>query len=190
MPKNNTIIDKSHSKKELLFLIDYFNIPTGLSQKNNKYEIATNLWDIISKLDYISIPKENQYLINDVKDLRKYLKTRNPKKVLSVKEKDAITFKANKVIHYCKNGYNITESFFEDMIELYDTASHISKYGDLPIVRKAVNLIMYDPKKLYNIKLNISPDMMNELHVRKKLKTKAKHIKCDIKHGIFVIDFD
>jgi len=190
MPKNNTIIDKSHSKKELLHIIDYFNIPTGLSQKNNKYEIATNLWEVLSKLDYIHIPKDNTYLINDVKELRKYLKERNPKKLLSVKERDEISLKAKKLLHYCNNGYDIQSSYFEDIIQVYDMASQISKYGDLPVVRKAIKTLMNDPKRMYKIEPKISPQIVNELHMKKKLKKSSRYIKCNIKHGHFVLSFD
>ena len=190
MPKNNTIIDKSHSKKELLHIINYFNIPTGLSNKNNKHDIATNLWEILSKTDYIHIPKDNQFLIEDIKDLRMFLKNQNPKKRLSVKEKDNISFKTKKLHHYCINNFCIETSFFEDLIEVYDTASFISSHGDLPIVRKTLKLLMDDPKKLYNIEPKISPEIMKEIHIKKKLKNKSRFYKCDIKHGTFIITFD
>jgi len=190
MPKNNTIIDKSHSKKELLYIINYFNIPIGVSQKNNKHEIATNLWDILYKLDYIHIPKDNTFLIHDVQDLRKYLKNKNPKKLLSCKERDDITFKSKKLIHYCNNGYSVKDSLFENLIDIYNTANQISKYGDLPIVRKTLKLLKNDPQKLYNIEPKITPEVMNEIHVKSKLKVKKNFIKCVIKHGHFVINFD
>lgn len=190
MPKNNTIIDKSHSKKELLHIIDYFNIPTGLSQKNNKYEIATNLWEILSKIDFIHIPKDNIFLINDVKDLRKFLKEKNPKKLLSVKERNDISIECKKLIHYCNNGYDIEQSYFEDIIEVYDLANRISKYGDFSFVRKAIKLLMYDPRKMYKIEPKISPQINKELHMKKKLKKSSRYIKCNIKHGHFVITFD
>lgn len=190
MPKNNTIIDKSHSKKELLHIINYFNIPTGLSNKNNKHDIATNLWEILSKTDYIYIPKDNQFLIEDIKDLRMFLKNQNPKKRLSVKQKDNISFKTKKLHHYCINNFCIETSFFEDLIEIYNTASFISLHGDLPIVRKTLKLLMDDPKKLYNIEPKISPEIMKEIHIKKKLKNKSRFYKCDIKHGTFIINFD
>tara|TARA_R110000851_G_scaffold250562_1_gene403031 strand:- start:181 stop:753 length:573 start_codon:yes stop_codon:yes gene_type:complete len=190
MPKNNTIIDKSHSKKELLHIINYFNITTGLSQKNNKHEIATNLWDIVSKTDYIHIPKDNQFLIEDIQQLRLFLKNQNPKKRLSVKEKDNISFKTKKLHHYCINNYCIETSFFEDIIDVYNTASSVSVHGDLPIVRKVLRLLKNDPKQLYNIEPKISPEMMKEIHIKKKLKKRTSNYKCDIKHGTFIITFD
>lgn len=190
MPKNNTIIDKSHSKKELLHIINYFSIPIGVSQKNNKHEIATNLWQILSKLDYIHIPKDNTYLIQDVQDLRKYLKNKNPKKLLSCKDKDDVTFKAKKIIHYCNNGYSVKDSFFESIVDIYNTANQISIHGDLTIVRKTLKSLMNDPNKIYNIEPKISPEIMNEIHIKSKLKRKTKFIKCDVKHGHFVITFD
>ena len=39
MPKNNTTIHKTHSKKDLLNYIRIFSIPTGLSPKNNKFQV-------------------------------------------------------------------------------------------------------------------------------------------------------
>ena len=190
MPKNNTIIDKSHSKKELLHIINYFSIPIGVSQKNNKHEIATNLWDILSKLDYIHIPKDNIYLIQDVQDLKKYLKNKNPRKTLSCKDRDDVTFKAKKIIHYCNNGYSVNHSFFEKQLDIYNLANEISKFGDIKIVRKCIKLLMNDPNKLFNIQPKVSPEVMNEIHVKSKLKVKRNHIKCVIKHGKFIINFD
>jgi len=189
MPKNNTIIDKSHSKKELLHIINYFNIPSGLSQKNNKYEIASGVWSILSKTDYIHIPKDNKYLIDNIEDLRNYLKNVNPKKRLTVKEREAITYKAKKIYHYGKTGFIIENSFFEDIMDVYNTALKISKYGDLPMVRKSLTLLKQDPNKLYNIEPNISPEITKELHMKKKLKNRTKFYKCQFKHGLFVIDF-
>ncbi len=192
MPKNNTIIDKSHSKKELLHIINHFGIPIGVSQKNNKFQIATSLWEILSKLDYIHIPKDNTYLIQDVQDLRKFLKNKNPSKILSCKDKDNVTFKAKKIIHYCNNGYNLKDCLFDSLIEIYNMAMDISKYGDITIVRRAIKLLMNDPNKLYNIEPKISPEVNKELHMRKILKRKSKKsfVECKVKFGKFVISFD
>ena len=110
MPKNNTIIHKSHSKKDLLEYVKEFGICIGVSIKNNKYEVATTLWDILSKTDYLLIDPDNKLGIKDIVELRHYLITSNPKKTITIKEKNDLILTAKKIIHYCDNNYNINNS--------------------------------------------------------------------------------
>lgn len=190
MPKNNTIIDKSHSKKELIEIIEYFKIPCLITIKNNKFEVATHLWDMLTKTDFIFIPKDNQYLIKDVCELRKFLKSKNPKKTLSIKEREKTLFETKKIIHYCSNNYDISLSFFDDIIDVYNTAVKVSLHGDLTNVRKALKMLMNDPKKLYNVEPKLSPEMAKEIHIKSKLKKKTKYYKCEVKYGNFYLSFD
>ena len=63
MPKNNTIIHKSFSKKDLLKIIDEFNIPIGVSESHTKLCVATTLWNILVNMQYLEIPENNPYLV-------------------------------------------------------------------------------------------------------------------------------
>jgi|DEB0MinimDraft_6_1074348.scaffolds.fasta_scaffold00456_2 hypothetical protein len=190
MPKNNTIIHKSHSKKDLLGYVKEFQICLGVSIKNNKYEVATSLWDMLSKIDYLFIDPDNSLQIRDITELRKFLTSPNPKKNISIKEKNDEILRAKKIIHYCDNNYNINNSLFTSRRILYEEAKLNAIHGDIPIVRKANKKLMEDPFKLYNIKCTISPLVQRDLDIKKKLNTKIDTYECQIKFGSFIIDFD
>tara|TARA_R110000765_G_scaffold415829_1_gene517198 strand:+ start:1136 stop:1708 length:573 start_codon:yes stop_codon:yes gene_type:complete len=190
MPKNNTIIHKSHSKKDLLDYVNIFHICIGVSIKNNKYEVATTLWDSLSKTDYLLIDQDNKLGIKDIVELRNFLIKSNPKKTITIKEKDEFILTAKKIIHYSDNNYNINNSLFTNRKILYDTAKKMSQYGDIPIVRKAINKLMNDPFILYKIECKISPYVQRDIDIKKELNSKSNHYECHIKHGDFIISFD
>jgi len=190
MPKNNTIIHKTFSKRDLLKLIDDLKIDIGLTEKHSKTDVANSLWDLLVKMDYLDIPKDNKYLVNDLYQLRKFLKCPNPRKPLSVKDKDKYILIAKKINHYCDNKYDINSSVYSDIRKLYDDAELIAPHGDIPIVRKTIKKLMSDPKKLYNINPIISPHVLHDIKIKQSLCTKTSHIKCEVKHGLFILNFD
>mgnify|MGYP003653860994 FL=1 len=63
-------------------------------------------------------------------------------------------------------------------------------HGDLTNVRKALKMLMNDPKKLYNVEPKLSPEMAKEIHIKSKLKKKTKYYKCEVKYGNFYLSFD
>tara|TARA_R110000744_G_scaffold146722_1_gene259612 strand:- start:167 stop:739 length:573 start_codon:yes stop_codon:yes gene_type:complete len=190
MPKNNTIIHKSHSKKDLLDYVNLFHICIGVSIKNNKYEVATTLWNSLSKTDYLLIDPDNKLGIKDIVELRNFLIQSNPKKNITIKEKNELILTAKKVIHYCENNYNINSSLFTSRKILYETARKMAQYGDIPIIRKAIHKLMDDPFKLFNIECKISPCVQRDIDIKKELNTKSCLYECQFKHGEFVISFD
>jgi|TARA_R100000482_G_C5119575_1_gene144937 hypothetical protein len=190
MPKNNTIIHKSFSKKDLLKIVDEFNIDIGVDEKHSKTIVANTLWDVLVKMDYLHIPPNNKYLVQDLYQLRKFLKCPNPRKPLSVKDKDKYILIAKKINHYCENCYDLNESVYTDIKKIYDDAELIAKHGDIPIVRKTIKKLMKDPKKLYNIEPVLSPHIQHDIKVKQSLCKKTSFMKCEIKHGSFVLTFD
>lgn len=190
MPKNNTIIHKTFSKKDLLNIIDDFNIPIGVGEDHTKSVVANTLWNILVKMSYLDIPKDNKYLIKDIQDLRSFLKKPNPRKPHTVKEKDICVTKTRKINHYCENGYDICNSVYTNIKEVYNDGDFISKYGDIPIVRKTLRKLMNDPKKLYNIKPFISPHIQHDIDTKRMLSKRRNCYKCKITHGKFVLYFD
>ena len=190
MPKNNTIIHKSHSKKNLLDYMKELKICIGVSIKNNKYEVATTFWEMLSKTDYLLIDPDNSLQIKDINELRKFLITSNPKKTISIKEKNEEILRAKKIIHYCDNNYNISNSLFTSRRILYEEAKLNSIHGDIPIIRKANKKLMKDPFKLYTIQPKISPLVQRDLNIKKALNVKSSNYECQIKFGSFIIDFD
>ena len=189
MPKNNTIIHKTHSKKDLLNYIRVFSIPTGLSSKNNKFQVAEGLWDIISKIDFIAIPVDNDLLIKDLIGLRTFLLSPNPNKLLTIKEKDDIVLISKKILHYCDNFYDIDICCYFNREILYQDASYIAHHADIPIVRKAISKLMNDPKKYKNITIKVSPMIQKKLNDKRTMMN-SSHYKCKVLKGSFWISFD
>ena len=66
MPKNNTVIHKSFSKKDLLKVIQEFDITIGVDESYTKSTVANTLWGILTKLDFLYIPPDNNYLVKDL----------------------------------------------------------------------------------------------------------------------------
>ena len=81
-------IHKTHSRLDLIELINTIDIPIVFSHVDNKKDIHRKITDLF--LD-TSLQKPlyspNVYKINTYTDLRFYLEKANPKKQLSVKEK-------------------------------------------------------------------------------------------------------
>ena len=71
--------------------------------------------------------------------------------------------------------------------EVYNDAVHIAKYGGIPSVRKAIELLNSDPKLAYPIELKIPKRVENQ--IKKKKKIKQADIPLYIKRGKFVIEF-
>tara|TARA_B100001094_G_C18196316_1_gene811493 strand:- start:20847 stop:21419 length:573 start_codon:yes stop_codon:yes gene_type:complete len=190
MPKNNTIIHKTFSKKDLLRIIDDFQILIGVGEQHTKSVVANTLWDILVKMEYLYCPPDNKYLVKNILELRQFLKEPNPRKPFSVKERDRHILIAKKINQYCELGFSLPQSVYTDIQHLYNDADKISPYGDVPIVRKTLRKLMNDPKKLYNVKPVISPHIQHDLDVKKSLQKKHCIMKCHISHGKFVIKFD
>jgi len=190
MPKNNTIIHKSFSKKDLLKIIDEFKIPIGVSESHTKLCVATTLWNILVNMQYLEIPENNPYLVKDIQSLRSFLKNPNPRKPFSVKDRDRYILTAKKINHYCENGYQLEKSLYTDIKDIYNDADEISKYGDIPIVRKTIKKLMQDVNRLYTIKPIISPHIQHDIELKKSLSKRTSHYKCKVKYGKFIISFD
>ena len=190
MPKNNTIIHKSYSKKDLLKIIDEFKIPIGVNESHTKLCVATTLWSILVALQYLEIPPNNSLLVKDLPSLRKALQIPNPRKPYSVKDRDRYILTAKKINHYCENGYDLEKSLYTDILQIYNDADEISKYGDIPIVRKTINKLMKDIKRPYIIQPQISPHILRDIELKKSLNKRSVYMKCKVKHGHFVINFD
>lgn len=190
MPKNNTIIHKSYSKKDLLKIIDEFKIPIGVNETHTKSCVATTLWNILINCQYLEIPENNSYLVKDLPSLRNFLKNPNPRKPFSVKDRDRYILTAKKINHYCENGYEVSKSLYTDIKDIYNDADEISKYGDIPIVRKTIYKLMKDVNRPYIIKPIISPHIQHDIDLKKSLNKRTSHYKCKVKHGTFVLSFD
>jgi len=172
-------IHKSHSKKELINIINSYNIKIKYPQQYKKIELSALLVDALKHMDNIVPCDDLPFLC--IIDLKLYLTKLNPKKQLSIKDKSKVILTTKKIKHFCRNGYNIND--------LYEDALMISHYGDIPSVRKCISELNQYPNKIQDIKCIISPYTQKELDLKQKLR-RQRIYKCEIKHGHFVVRFD
>ena len=89
------VIHKTHTKKDLVEVVDVFefhNVIENVCDLNK--ECLSSLLDIhLRTIDSIT-PDKFYFDIDDLDDLREYLKNPSPKQVLSIKEKDLIIDKS------------------------------------------------------------------------------------------------
>tara|TARA_R110002126_G_scaffold234421_4_gene378435 strand:+ start:2119 stop:2667 length:549 start_codon:yes stop_codon:yes gene_type:complete len=180
-------IHKSHSKKDLINIIKKLNINIPNPQKYKKVEISALLDNKINMIDSIE-PCEELCIYNMI-DLKMFLENCNPKKLLTIKERNNIILICKRVKHYCINNYNIEVTDYEDNNELYNEAIYINRYGDIPSVRKTIKLLMNDPVKLCDLNPIISPIIMRELK-KKELYKKVVINKLKVNYGKYYVDFN
>ena len=108
-------IDKSHSKHDLIDIINTINVPIVFSHSNNKRDIQDKLIELFDSNTNI-VFEPNLYKIKTLKDLRIYISNPNPKKILSVKDKQTIMLICKEIVKFCKNKYIISKDGGEEMI--------------------------------------------------------------------------
>ena len=179
-------ICKTHSKQDLIDLINTLNIPVIHSHSDNKKTIQAKL---IKSLEQDMSFEDNVYQIHDTIGLKGYLTNKNPKKNLNVKEKKDLMFICKKVIQYCKNGYCIYKSQYNTEQEIKDDMLYITQFGDLPSVRRACKLMNDNIMSKDKYEPLISPQVRKQLEEKNSLKTTNKY-NCELKRGSFTITFD
>lgn len=158
------IIHKSHSKTDLIDLINDLDIDITHSHQDNKKMIQDKIKSYLinhkcSQLD------DNFYNLKNIDGLNQYLVHKNPKKVLSIKEKNNVMLIAKHIIAYCKDNYNLNNSKYDTIKELQDDMDFIKQFGDIPSVRRCCKLMNIDvkfPKKTFVPYL--SPQVQKELN--------------------------
>jgi hypothetical protein len=185
------LIDKSHSKTDLIELINDLNLPIVHSHQDNKSDIQDKFKTCIaSKFDII----DNFYNIKTKDDLISYLENKNPKKNLTIKEKQNVMMICKKIIQYCKSDFDLTITDYNDQQELIDDMDYIKQFGDIPSARRCCRLINEDPKMAgLNFKPLISPQVQKDLDQKKKTK-KVVNYKLTIRRSTpedpIIISFD
>ena len=185
------MIHKSHTKKDLIEIIEVFEFTDVIENyKDLNKDSLINLLDIHLRTIYDIKPKKLYYPCDDISDLRNYLKHPTPKQTLSIVEKDKLIEKAKKIIFYCRicsftlglnAGYNTIEEVISD-------AHEIRKYGDMPSIRRALNLLRSDGK----INENIEPIMTYRTQQRLDRKDRLKNgalAKMQVQTGKFKVVF-
>ena len=128
--------------------------------------------------------------IEDLDDLREYLKNSSPKQVLTIKEKDLIIDKAKKIIFFCQiAGYCIGSTTYATMDDVLEDADVIRKYGDLPTIRRAIKLL--NKCSFINGKIELVMTYRCQQRLDRKNRIKANGLARMVKaEGEYVLSFD
>jgi len=180
------MIHKSHSKTDLVNLINTINIPLIHSHSHNKKDIQRLLSDFFLSSD-IHLFSDNVYNITDKRDLTLYLNKENPKKNLSVKEKNVLMNISRNIIHFCNQNYEFSMSVYDNEKDLEDDILYIIQYGDLPSVRRACKAINKRSCTKYNPL--ISPQVQKELEEKNLLRNYPENNKLIVRSGQFSVSF-
>ena len=135
-------IHKSHSKLDLLEIINDLDLKIVHSHQDNKKDIQQKLKNFCEKEEDFIFKKDNIYHIKNYYDLKCYLININPKKKISIKEKKQVMFIAKQIINYCLHGKVLEWShYYNDHRQIKDDLDYIKQFGDIPSVRRACNLM-------------------------------------------------
>ena len=181
-------IHKSHSKKDLNNIIDTFKINIPNAKQYKKKELLRLLTKELDEMEEIE-PDTKYYLFYNIIELKDYLSSCNPKKLLSIKDKADIILHCKELQQYIKNGYNIEYSVFDSEDDIHKLCKYIQPYGDIPSVRKALWKLNQHPCNKYNYEPTISKQTQAELDRRALLKVKYPK-QLTINSGKFFISFD
>jgi len=168
------LIHKSHSKTDLIDLINNLGLKIVFSHQDNKKDIQSKLLKIFEEKFEI---KNNFYKIENKDGLISYLTNVNPKKTLTIKEKNNVMMLCKHIIQYCKNNYDLGYTKYDNIKELQDDMDFIKQFGDIPSVRRCCRLMNGDSKFAgYKFIPFISPQAQKELDDKKVVKTKNLNI--------------
>ena len=181
------IIHKSHSKNELVNMIDKYHISIKNPKQYRKVELSALLVDRIKKLDSI-VPVEDLPHLTLI-ELKLYLIKIHPKKTLTIKQKHKVIFTCKRLKHFCRNGYNVLCTDYDTIDDVYNDAVFIKPYGDIPSVRKSLIELNNNPNKPYDVDPVISPYCLRELELKQKLK-QSKLFVFEYKVGKFSLTFN
>ena len=183
------VIHKSHSKTDLIDLVNFCDLPIVFNHSDNKKSLQTKLLTIIEEKPELTLKKDNHYKLKTLRDAKFYLARVNPKKTLTIKEKGEVMRIAKRIIFYATHGYDMKVSDYKDTQTLLDDILYIKSFGDIPSVRRACRLMKSD-SKFYGQSFEpiISPQVQRELD-DKKIRKSVILNNVTIKRGEFWVHF-
>jgi len=178
-----TYIDKTHSKKDLIKLLETFDIKVNPTL--NKREIIQLIPKLIEDIKY----EENCYNITNKNELLLFLKNKSPIIKLTAEEKKILMTKCKNIIYYCTNGYKLEDTLYTNRNQIMNDVIFVHTHGEIPSVRRCCRLYNMD-----NLKVNHVNPIIPE-HIKKELENNRPN-KCQtinkliIKRGSFQLFFN
>ena len=181
-------IDKSFSKKDLIDLINNLYLKIVFSFADSKSTLQKKISEyIINNIDN-KIPN-NFYNIYNVRQLQLYLSKKNPKKILSVKEKQNIMNICKNIMNYINTGCIVEICpCYKTHQEVHDDMLYIVQFCDIPSCRRVCKLMNKNkPLKDHYIPV-ISPQVQKQLKEKISIHKTLPYLL--VKNDKFIINFD
>jgi len=173
------MIHKSYSKLELINLMKNCGIKCDVNNENNKKEVVDYINNNYKKFKITN--KDNKYNIKNIPSFKNYLSKENPLKKLNTKDKNNIILNSKRIINFCTNNYNLDDSTFDNIKEVYNIINEIKYYSYISSVRRALKLFNNNP----NLQKKIEYDLPQEIEYDLKPE---KEFFIKIRNGIFIYD--
>ena len=177
-------IHKTHSKKNLREL--FKELGYEFNGALNKREICIKINDLL--LTNLKINPENSYNIKELNDLKEHLIKPNYNEKIDTEKKKEVMTRAKRIIHFAKTGYNIHDSYYNNITEVHTDTIFISAYGFLPTIRRACNLYNKCSFKVDHINAQIPLRIQKEIEENKMVK-KSHYYTLTVDYGNFIVDF-
>jgi hypothetical protein len=180
-------IHKSHSRNDLLEIIEIFNLDITDYELLSKDGIRDNI--MIALQSVCEIAPNCEYPIMDLETLCDFLEHPSPRKSITPEEKLKIMKKVKQIIHFvqlCSCEY--APSHYKTLKAVRRDVNYIRKYGDFPSVRRAIR-IFNEARLGYKIYPVVSLKIQRRLDIQEEIKQiKAPGLKCEKKSIELVFD--
>ena len=183
------MIHKTFTKKDLLEIIQTYDIPIEDPKQYNKNDLSMTLTELLITEDYeISFsPDYPDFFKNE--DLTEYLSLPKSNEELNYQEKSEMIQKAKKLINYARNGFMLSFTEYISHDDLYQDGIIVANHCDIPTCRRAIDELNNDPKIRNKIEKQITPKIKKKLD-QKKINKEELQPKFKFRRGHYEINFD
>ena len=183
------MIHKSFTKKDLLEIIQSYDIPIEDPKQYNKNDLSMTLTEMLITQDFeINFsPDYPDFFKNE--DLIEYLSLPKSNEELNYQEKSEMIQKAKKLINYARNGYMLSFTEYISHDDLYQDGIIVANHCDIPTCRRAIDELNKDPKIRNKIEKQITPKIKKKLD-QKKINKEELQPKYKFRRGVYEINFD
>ena len=183
------MIDKSFTKKDLIDIIQAYDIPIDDPKQHSKNELSITLTEIlVSEVYQINYSSDYPEFFKN-EDLIEYLSLPKSNEELNYKEKSEMIQKAKKIINYCRNGFMISITDYLSIDQIYQEGIIVANHCDIPTCRRAIDELNNDPKIRNKIEKKISPKVKKTLE-QKKINKDELTPKLQFHTGNYELVFD
>jgi len=164
------MIHKTFTKKDLIEIIQAYDIPIEDPKQYNKNDLSMNLTELLITEDFeINFsPDYPDFFKNE--DLIEYLSLPKSNEELNYQEKSEMIQKAKKLINYARNGFMLSFTEYISHDDLYQDGIIVANHCDIPTCRRAIDELNKDPKIRNKIEKQITPKVKKKLDQKKLIK--------------------